>query len=765
MSGRPFAAGAAMWHPSTGCMGTSTPSLLQRTATGEATVRGAVRTVTFRSDDLTFSVVRLVCVDGEEVVVVGPLGSLTQGECIRVTGRWEDHPSHGRRLRAQSVVPELPDTPGGIERLLGSGFVPDVGATLAQRIVQRFGSSTLDVIAEHPGRLSEVEGIGSKRALRIQEAFRARRAEVESKAFLQGLGMGPALARKVWERFGTDTAAVIRDNPYRLAEEIAGIGFLTADRIGRAVGIADDDPRRIAGATLFLLLEAVEEGHTGLAPEELAVLADRFAISRAQVHEALTELAARAMVVIDKDLVYPPPLYDAEVRLAAEVGALLGRRVGPLPPGVWGAERVREALGVLHPLQREAVEATGTASMLVLTGGPGTGKTTTVRAMVALHAAAGHKMVLAAPTGRAAKRLSEATGHPASTLHRLLEWNPRLGRFQRDRTSPLDADFVLVDEASMVDVQLGASLVQAVRLGARLVWVGDADQLPPVGPGTVLADLLATPQVRAVRLTEVFRQAAASAIVRGAYEVLQGIVPRGSTPRGKARPGSAPVAPGGELFLVPVEDAAEAAGVLVDLVAERIPRSFGIDPLRDVQVLVPTHRGPLGAQSLNEALQARLNPATARGRKGLGPGDKVMQRKNDYDLDVWNGDVGTIVSADDKAVVVNIDGRDVVYVGNAVDNLSLAYAATVHKAQGSEYDAVVMGLHTSHFMLLNRSLLYTAITRARRLAVIVGSPRALRMAVDSVRAVTRHGNLRVRLAEALLSTRGDTVPHGHTARA
>jgi exodeoxyribonuclease V alpha subunit len=403
------------------------PSLLQRGATGEVTVRGAVRTVTFRSDDLSFSVVRMVCVDGDEVVVVGPLGSLAQGECVRVTGRWEDHPSHGRRLRAQSVVPELPDTPGGIERLLGSGFVPDVGATLARRIVERFGSSTLDVIAEHPERLSEVGGIGDKRARRIQEAFRARRAEVESKAFLQGLGLGPALARKVWERFGTDTAAVIRDNPYRLAEEVAGIGFLTADRIGRAVGIADDDPRRIAGATLFLLLEAVEEGHTGLPPEELAVLADRFGIARAQVHEALAELAARTMVVIDKELVYPPPLYDAEVRLAADVGRMLRRAVVALPEAAWRSERVMAALETLHPLQREAVEATATAPMVVLTGGPGTGKTTTVRAMVALHTAAAHKVVLAAPTGRAAKRLSEATGHPAATLHRLLEWNPRLG--------------------------------------------------------------------------------------------------------------------------------------------------------------------------------------------------------------------------------------------------------------------------------------------------------------------------------------------------
>lgn len=709
------------------------------------TVRGAVRNVTFRSDDLSFSVVRLVAVDGDEVTVVGPLGNLSPGECVRVTGTWEQHATHGPRVRAQAVTPELPRTPEGIERLLGSGFVADVGPTLASRIVQRFGSATLDVIADHPKRLSEVEGIGQKRAERIQAAFQARRAEVESKAFLQGLGLGPALARRVWERFGTDTATVIRENPYRLAEEVAGIGFLTADKVGRSVGIDDHDPRRIAGATLFLLLEAIDEGHVGVPPDELGVLADRFGIARSHVLEALDQMVARGTVVRDRGLVYPPPLYEAERRLAEALVARVRAGVGEVPAAVMTAPRVVEALAALHPTQREAVEATRRAAVVVLTGGPGTGKTTTVRAMVALHQAAGHKIVLGAPTGRAAKRLNEATRHPAATLHRMLEWMPRLGRFARNASSPLDADVVLVDEASMVDVQLAASLVGALRPGARLIWVGDADQLPPVGPGTVLADLLSFQGVVSVRLTEVFRQASASAIVRGAYAVLRGEPPQSSSPRPRPMPGQPPVGPTGELFFINVDDAEQGARTLVETVARRLPQSFGLDPVRDVQVLVPTHRGPLGAQSLNEALQQALNPSGPRNKRGFAAGDKVMQLKNDYDLDVWNGDVGTVASLDAEGLTVIVDGREVKYTATNLDALALAYAATVHKAQGSEYDAVVIGLHTSHFTLLNRALLYTAITRARRLAVIVGSERALRFAVSAMRVVARHGALRERL--------------------
>lgn len=717
------------------------------------TVRGVVKNVVYRNDEGTYSVVRLTLLNGDELTVVGPLGELAPGEPVRVTGRYEDNRTHGRQFRAQAVFPELPEHAEGIEKLLGSGFVGNIGPAIAKRIVQRFGSSTLDVIAHHPERLKEVEGVGRARAQAIQEAFRARRAEAEGKSYLQGLGLGPVLARRVWERFGAEAARVVRENPYRLAEEVPGIGFLTADRVAQQTGIAATDPRRVAGAVLYLLLEAVEEGHTALPPDELVARARRFDIEADLTRRAIDELAARKTVLCDRGRVYPPPLFEAESRLARDIARLVKLGVAPVPDTVLTRGPVAQSLATLHPRQREAVLASMREPLLVLTGGPGTGKTTTVRALVTVHRSAGHKVLLAAPTGRAAKRLAEATGHPAGTIHRLLEWTPRVQRFARDERSPLDADVVLVDEASMLDVQLAAALLRALRPGARMVLVGDADQLPPVGPGTVLADLLATHEVRAVRLTEVFRQATTSAIVRGAYEILRGEVPRPSPSRASPPEGAAPVPPAGELYLVERDDAEEAAAVLVDLVARRLPRSFGVHPVRDVQVLVPTHRGPLGAQALNEALQAALNPRVQRGRRGLSPGDKVMQQKNDYDLDVWNGDLGVVTRLEGDRIAVLIDGREVVYSPAAADNLSLAYAATVHKSQGSEYDVAVIGLHTSHFVLLNRALLYTAVTRARRLAVVVGSPKALRLAVDTSREVERHGALRERLRDELTIAR------------
>jgi exodeoxyribonuclease V alpha subunit len=714
--------------------------------TGEATLRGVVRGVVFASPDGRFRVVRVMALDGQEHVVVGDLGGVAAGEQVRATGRWEEHGTHGRQLRATALVPELPSTPEGIQRLLGSGFVDGIGAEMARRIVRAFGSATLDVIADHPERLREVEGIGPERARKIQETFRARRAESEVRAFLQAAGIGPALTHRILKKYGDATLRVVRENPFRLAQDVMGVGFKTADEIGRKLGIAPDDPRRAEGAVLHALVEATEDGHAALPKTALAERVSALGVPAERVEPAMRALAVAGLAAPDRALVYPPPLRDAELALSARLAAMLRAGVPPIGQDVLADPGVARALDPLNALQRDAVRKTLGAAVLVLTGGPGTGKTTTVRAVVAVMRAAGRKVALGAPTGRAAKRLTEATGEPARTLHRLLEWSPRLGRFTRDANTPIDAELVLVDEASMLDLVLASRLVAAVRPGARLVLVGDADQLPSVGPGTVLADLLYTPWVPAVRLTEVFRQAAASAIVRGAHAVLRGEQPPPSEPRA---PGTV-APPEGELYFVRAEDAARAAEVLVEMVARRIPRSFGLDPLRDVQVLVPTHKGPLGAAALNAALQRTLNPAAkdlpAEGAAlRLLPGDKVMQLRNDYDLEVWNGDIGVVLRADRETATVRIDAREVVFQGEARDALALAYCATIHKAQGSEYDAVVIGLHTSHFVLLNRPLIYTAITRARRLAVIVGSERALRLAVGNARTAERYGALRERL--------------------
>ncbi len=694
----------------------------------------------FVAKDGTFAVVRARREQsGKEVVLIGDLAATRIGEKVQFRGRSERHAVHGERFRVASFVPVLPSTKDGVAKFLGNGLVTGIGQRLAQRVVAKFGDRTLDVITRESGRLKEVPGLGGKRGEALVEAVRARRGEADSLAFLQGLGLGPALSRKLYARFGARTATQLREDPYLAAEEVPGIGFLTADRIGREIGIATDDPRRARGALLYTLSRGADDGHTCLPREELARGVATLGVPPALVPTTLAALESDHQIVLEDDDVFLPALHEAEESLATGLRARLARRK-PSPKVRAAIETATRGDGklALADKQREAVERSTEVGVLVLTGGPGTGKTTTLRAIVAVHEALEHRVVLAAPTGRAAKRMSEATGREAKTIHRLLEWNPGTADFVRCEDNPLDADVVIVDEASMLDAKLGAALERAILRDATVVFVGDIDQLPPVGAGHVLREVIGSEVVPLVRLDRVFRQAEESAIVRAAHTIAEGRAPTSSprTPKGVAPARS------GELFIVEAHEPERVIDKLRE-VLRRIPQAYGLDPLRDVQVLTPMRKGALGTDALNQVLQAELVPTASRSRFRVG--DKIMQTSNDYEREVWNGDIGWVRRIQDGVTYAEFDVGETSYRDDELEGLVLAYAATVHKSQGSEFPAVVLVLHGSHHVMLARPLLYTAITRARSLVVIVGEPSAIARASKNVGSTRVHGRLGKRL--------------------
>ena len=695
-----------------------------------------IESVIFHSEDGRFAVARATDVsepDTNAFAIVGELGAVAKGETLRLRGRWTEHAVYGARFKVNSFTPQIPTTSNGIARYLGSGLIPGIGPALAARLVDKFGDQTLEVITTESGRLREVSGIGSQRAQSIAKAVRTRHLEAETMSYLHAVGLGPSAAKRILKRYGDEATVVLRDDPYAVAQEITGIGFVTADQIGRSNGIADNDVRRVAGATHHLISKGADEGHVYINADQIHEGLSQLGVPTERIDEALALLNKQRRIVQQGELLYLPSLYDAELSVSESLTALAGRPQRSEPKGL-----------KLHPdlsaKQRLAVERSLMTSLMVLTGGPGTGKTTAVAAIVEAHRLAGHRFALCAPTGRAAKRLTEATGHEAKTIHRLLEWNPATGHFNRNQHAPLDVELVLVDEASMLDIRLAQSLLSAVAPSSILVLVGDVDQLPPVGPGQPLRDLIRSEIATTIVLDEVFRQAQQSAIVVGAHDILQGKTPTSTPPGEKGT---------GDLFIVPCTDP-EAAIQRLERLLRRMTPAYGLDPIRDVQVLSPMKRGPLGTESLNVALQEMFNPpVTSTDIAGvMRAGDKVMQLHNNYNKEVYNGDLGTVTHVEGGSTFVQIDGREVQYSIDDLDSLTLAYASTVHKVQGSEFDAVVIVLSNAHYMLLTRPLLYTAVTRAKKLAVLLGDPKAIARAAKNAVSYRTNSNLEQRLRQA-----------------
>ncbi|MEV4846145.1 ATP-dependent RecD-like DNA helicase [Micromonospora matsumotoense] len=724
-----------------------------------ATLDAVLERLTYVNEETGYTVARVATDRGSDLLtVVGALLGAQPGESLRLSGRWSSHPKYGRQFEVDSYTTVLPATVQGIRRYLGSGLVKGIGPVFAERIVAHFGLDTLRIIEEEPARLVEVAGLGPKRTAKITAAWEEQKAIKEVMVFLQGVGVSTSLAVRIFKQYADASIEVVTKEPYRLAADVWGIGFKTADTIAQAVGIPHDSPQRVMAGLRYTLSEATDSGHCYLpAPALVADATKILDVPGDLVTRCLDDLIAEEGVVQEflpgsdgepVPAVYLVPFHRAEQSLAATLLRLLHDRADRLPHFTdvdWprALAWLRAYTGNdLAPEQEHAVRLALTSKVAVLTGGPGCGKSFTVRSIVALAAAKKARVTLVAPTGRAAKRLSELTGHPAATVHRLLQLRPG-GEAAHDRDNPLDVDLLVVDEASMLDLILANKLVKAVPPGAHLLLVGDVDQLPSVGAGEVLRDLLTASAIPRVRLTRVFRQAAESGVITNAHRINAG------------RP---PVLDGlPDFFLFACDDTEATAALTVDVACTRIPARFGLDPRRDVQVLAPMHRGPAGAAALNTLLQQRLTPhregqpERRMGGRVFRIGDKVTQIRNNYDkgqAGVFNGTLGivTALTPEEQTLTVRTDeDENLDYEFDELDELSHAYAMTIHRSQGSEYPAVVVPLTTSAWMMLQRNLLYTAVTRARQLVVLVGSRRALAAAVRTVGAGRRHTALDHRL--------------------
>jgi exodeoxyribonuclease V alpha subunit len=728
-----------------------------------STLQGTISKITYQHPDTHYTVARLDSDNGPGVTLVGTIFPVAEGEEIKVSGAWRRHPRYGLQFQVDHWQKIDPATIEGIEKYLGSGLIKGIGPTYAKRLVGAFGLDTLRILSEEPLRILDVEGIGEVRSRRILQAWQEQRGMQDVMVYLQGHGVGASLALRIYRVFGSDTIARVKENPYALAREVHGIGFLLADRIASQIGIRGDFPLRVQAGVLHVLREFAEQGHC-FAPRAVLIrnAAALLAVEEDPVDAAVDRLAARRIVVCDERFVqrdtrvYLDELYQAERRVAAAIHKCLSTRSS------LRSEKIEAGLSIRGAVELESPELFGPSSLtldddqleaarralqekiLVITGGPGTGKTTLLMALLAILRRADVKFALAAPTGRAAKRMAESAGEQATTLHRLLEYSPRDGGFQRGEENPLEVDFVIVDEVSMVDIVLMDHLLRAIHPHCHLILIGDVDQLPSVGPGGVLRDLIECGVVPTVVLQRIFRQDRQSLIVVNAHRILKG-QPLALGERGDHR----------DFVLLPRESEEEILSMVKELVREEIPRSLQLEPAevaQAIQVLTPMHRGLLGTINLNREIQTLLNPAgeaLERGASSLRVGDKVMQLRNNYDKGVFNGDLGRIIGVDKEEGMIKIDFLDktLEYESDELDQIALAYATSVHKSQGSEYPVVIIPLHTSHYLMLHRSILYTAVTRGKKLVVLVGSRKAVALAIRNVRVETRNSGLKDRLTE------------------
>lgn len=706
-----------------------------------AELRCVVEHITYQNQENGWSVMK-VKVKGYDnpVTLTGSLLDVPVGSVLSVTGDWRIDPKYGQQFVAQSWTEVMPATLYGIEKYLGSGLVKGIGPVYAKAIVSRFGLETIDIIDNDIERLLEVPRLGKKRVERIRDSWEKQKDIKEVMVFLQGYGVSSAFAAKIYRKYAKESIKKVQENPYQLADDIWGIGFKTADSIASKMGYGKNDPRRCRSGLLYTLNELAEEGHVYAEPEQLVAAAVKLLeAEETPVREALDSMIKSEDVITDNEVVYLPPFFHAENGSARRLRALLSEEscsdmlMAAEPEASYGSS----SAGIVYDeVQQTAIQKALDSKVMVLTGGPGTGKTTTTQGIIAAFKARHMRILLAAPTGRAAKRMTEATGMEAKTIHRLLEYNPMDG-YKRNDDNPLEGDALIVDECSMIDIILFYNLMKAIPADMRLILVGDIDQLPSVGAGNVLRDIIDSQRIPVVRLTRIFRQAQSSRIVMNAHAINAGQFPNIKNGHDT------------DFFFINQEDADEIVRLIIGLVRDRLPRKYGYPP-KEIQVLTPMQRGTVGASNLNIELQNALNPygpSLARGGYTFREGDKVMQIRNNYDKSVFNGDIGYITAVDtnDRTLTVTFDSRLVEYDITELDEIVLAYAVTIHKSQGSEFPVVVMPVTMKHFVMLQRNLIYTGITRAKKICVLVGTTRALAYAIRNQTVSKRNTKLKERL--------------------